>query len=48
MRKKKDVMMISLWQFYRELDEEERCDDDQPVVEDQTVLGKHMKSVCRP
>ena len=37
-------------QFYRELDqEEERCDDDQPVAEEsKTVLGKHMESVCRP
>ena len=34
-------------QFYRELDqEEERCDDDQPVAED-TVLGKHSELVCR-
>ena len=37
-------------QFYRELDqeEEERCDDGQPVAEEsKQFLEKHMESVCR-
>ena len=36
-------------QFSRELDqEEERCDDNQPVAEEsKQFLGKHMESICR-
>ena len=36
-------------QFYRELDqEEERCDDDQPVAEESKQFWENMESVCRP
>ena len=36
-------------QFYRELDqEEERCDDDQPVAEEWKQFWGNIESVCRP
>ena len=36
-------------QFYRKLDqEEERCDDDQPVAEESKQFWGNMESVCRP
>ena len=35
-------------QFYREFDqEEERCDDDQPVAEESKQFWGNMESVCR-
>ena len=33
--------------FYRELDREEERYDDNQLVAEETVLGKHMESVCR-